>query len=162
LEVPPWIGAGYWTMARELEPLMHGDRCAEVDVVFLHAGVGTWPAAMAQYYWHRYGPNRPKLVVVEPTEAACVLESVGAGTPTHAGGWLRTIMAGLNCGMPSTLALDILKGGVDAFVAIPDVGAERAMRCLAEGDPAVIAGESGAASTGGLMAIMKDPAYAPV
>jgi len=161
-EVPAWIGAAYWTMARELEALVHGAEHAAVDVVLLHAGVGTWPAAMAQYYWDRYGARRPRLVVVEPIEAACVLESVIAGHPTQATGALRTIMAGLNCGYPSTSALEILRRGVDAFVAIPDQWAERAMRALADGEPAVIAGESGAASVAGLMAIMKDPAYRPV
>jgi diaminopropionate ammonia-lyase len=161
-EVPAWIGAAYWTMARELEPVVHAPGHPEVDVVFLHAGVGTWPAAMAQYYWDRYGDQRPKIVVVEPIEAACVLESVRAGQPTQATGTLRTIMAGLNCGFPSTAALEVLRHSVDAFVAIPDLWAEQAMRRLANGQPAVITGESGAASVAGLMAIMKEPAYRPV
>ena len=164
-EVPAWIGAAYWTTARELEPLVHGPDHAEVDVVVLHAGVGTWPAAMVQYYWHSYGDRRPKLVIVEPTEAACVLESVRAGKPTHASGSLRTIMAGLNCALPSTTALEVLRGSVDAFIAIPDVWAERAMQRLATPGPddaTVIAGESGAASVAGLMALMQDPAYGAV
>ena len=161
-EVPAWIGAAYWTMARELEPMVHGPDGVAVDVVLLHAGVGTWPAAMVQLFWHRYGARRPKLVVVEPLEAACVLDSVRTGQPTQATGSLRTIMAGLNCGFPSTTALEILRQSIDAFVAIPDHWAERAMRTLANGEPAVIAGESGAASVAGLMAIMKDPAYRPV
>jgi diaminopropionate ammonia-lyase len=161
-EVPAWIGAAYWTMARELEPAVHGDECAEVDVVLVHAGVGTWPAAMVQYYWHRYGERRPKIVVVEPRESACVLESVQAGRATQASGSLRTIMAGLNCGYPSTTALDILRQSVDAFVAISDDWAEEAMRTLADGEPSVVAGESGAASVAGLMAIIKGPAYRSV
>ena len=161
-EVPAWIAAGYWTMARELEPTVHGVGQPEVDVVLLHAGVGTWPAAMVQYYWHRYGDRRPRIVVVEPAEAACVLESVRADHPTFATGSLRTIMAGLNCGYPSTTALDILRQSVDAFIAIPDAWAERAMRRLADNEPAVVAGESGAASTAGLMALMMDPEYADV
>jgi diaminopropionate ammonia-lyase len=164
-EVPDWIGAGYWTMARELEPAVHGVDRAEVDVVLLHAGVGTWPAATVQYYWNRYGERRPKIVVVEPTEAACVLESVRAGHPTPAGGSLRTIMAGLNCGYPSTTAFDVLRRSVDAFIAIPDLWAKRAMRRLATPGPdeaMVVAGESGAASTAGLMALMRDPAYEAV
>ena len=161
-EVPSWVGAGYWTMARELEPTIHGADRPEVDVVLLHAGVGTWPAAMVQYYWHRYGDRRPKLVVVEPIEAACVLESVRAGHPTLATGSLRSIMAGLNCGYPSTTAVDVLRESVDAFIAIPDLWTERAMRRLAHNEPTVIAGESGAASLAGLMALIEDPAYVAV
>ncbi|MES1259410.1 MAG: pyridoxal-phosphate dependent enzyme, partial [Gemmatimonadota bacterium] len=161
-EVPEWIGAGYWTMARELEPTVHGAEHAEVDVVLLHAGVGTWPAAMAQYYWHKYQERRPRIVVVEPIESACVLESVRAGRPVTASGSLQTIMAGLNCGFPSTTAFEVLCQSVDAFVAVPDDWAKQAMRLLADGDPAVVAGESGAASVAGLLAIMKDPAYQAV
>jgi len=161
-EVPEWIGAGYWTMARELEPAVHGVERAEVDIVLLHAGVGTWPAAMAQYYWHRYQERRPRIVIVEPTESACVMESVRAGRPVTATGSQQTIMAGLNCGFPSTAAYEILHRSVDAFIAIPDSWAEEAMRQLAASDPAVVAGESGAASMAGLLAIMNDPAYQPV
>jgi diaminopropionate ammonia-lyase len=161
-EVPTWIEAGYWTMARELEPVVHAADQANVDIVFLHAGVGTWPAAMVQYYWNRYAHRRPRLVVVEPVEAACVLESVIAGHPTRATGSLRTIMAGLNCGFPSITAFEILCRGVDAFIAIPDLWAERAMRELANTRPGVVAGESGAASVAGLMALLQDPAYAAV
>jgi diaminopropionate ammonia-lyase len=164
-EVPAWIGAGYWTMARELEPEVHGPAYAEVDVVLLHAGVGTWPAAMVQYYWMRYGERRPKLAVVEPTEAACVLESVRAGSPIPARGSLCTMMAGLNCGFPSSTAFEVLRRSIDAFVSVPDLWAERAMCRLATpgpNEPMVVAGESGAASVAGLMAIMQDPAYEAV
>jgi diaminopropionate ammonia-lyase len=161
-DVPAWIEAGYWTMARELEPVVHTADQAEVDIVFLHAGVGTWPAAMVQYYWHRYAERRPRLVVVEPVEAACVLESVIAGHPTRATGSLRTIMAGLNCGFPSIAAFEALCRSVDAFIAIPDSWAELAMRELANTRPGVVAGESGAASVAGLMALLQDPAYEAV
>jgi diaminopropionate ammonia-lyase len=160
LEIPEWISAGYWTMARELEPSPHGSERADADLVLLHAGVGTWPAAMVAYYWHRYGQRRPKIAVIEPTEADCVLASVLAGHPAHATGSLHTIMAGLNCGFPSTAAFDILANSVDAFFTVPDRWAEHAVRRLAEpsnGDPAVVAGESGAASIAGLMALVEDP-----
>ena len=161
-EVPEWIGAGYWTMARELEPEVHGAERPQIDLVLLHAGVGTWPAAMTQYYWHRYGERRPRLVVVEPIEAACVLASAHARQVAPATGSLHTIMAGLNCGIPSTTAFDVLQHSVDAFMTIPDRWAEMAMTRLADVDPPVIAGESGAASVAGLMALMRDATYAPV
>lgn len=164
-EVSDWIEAGYWTMARELEPVLHGDARADVDVVLLHAGVGTWPAAMVQYYWHRYESRRPRILVVEPVEAACVIESVAAGHAVGATGSLRTIMAGLNCGFPSLSALDVLRDSVDGFMTIGDQWTEKAMRALAQGtdgDPVVVAGESGAASVAALLALADDPAYAPL
>lgn len=158
-EVPELIAAGYWTTARELESTIHPPGRPGVDVVMLHAGVGTWAAAMVHYYWHRYGEHRPRLVVVEPIEAACLLDSVEAGHPAPASGSLITIMAGLNCGLPSTTAFDVLRRSVDAFIAIPDVWAERAMVRLATPagtDPAIVSGESGAAGVAGLMALAQD------
>jgi diaminopropionate ammonia-lyase len=161
-DVPRWIAAGYWTSPRELEATLHPPDHPAVDVVLLHAGVGTWPAAIVEYYWHRYGERRPRIVVVEPSDAACVLESVAAGRPVHASGGMRTIMAGLNCGYPSLSALEVLRRGVDALISIPDAYAIDAMRLLADGDPSVIAGESGAASVAGLIALMHDDDYRAV
>ena len=65
-------------------------------------------------------------------------------------------MAGLNCGFPSLGAFDVLRRGVDALIAIPDHYAEDG-RCddLPRGGPAVVAGESGAASVAGLIALMR-------
>ncbi len=164
-EIPEWIAAGYWTLARELESTVFPADGPAVDLVVLHAGVGTWPAAIVSYLWHRYGVRRPRIVVVEPAEADCVLASVIAGQPTCARGSLQTIMAGLNCGWPSTIAVGAMAHGVDALIAIPDLWAERAMRrlaCPAEGDPVVVAGESGAASVAGLLALATGPSFAPV
>ena len=115
---------------------------------------------MVAYYWHRYGERRPRVAVIEPTEADCVLASVIAGHPAHTAGSLHTIMAGLNCGFPSSTAFEILSHSVDAFLTIPDRWAEEAMRRLARpsgGDPKVVSGESGAASIAGLMALLEDP-----
>ena len=164
-EIPEWIAAGYWTHARELESTVFPPGEPAVDLVMLHAGVGTWPAAMVSYLWHRYGDRRPRIAVVEPAEADCILASALAGRPTRARGSLRTMMAGLNCGWPSTTAFPIIAAGADALMAVPDHWAERAMRRLATpsgGDVAVVAGESGAASVAGLLAMTFDPALAPV
>ncbi len=61
-------------------------------------------------------------------------------------------MAGLNCGTVSLIAWPTVLAGVDAFVAIDDAAAERAMRDLATLD--VVAGETGAASLAGLRALV--------
>ncbi len=165
LEIPEWIAAGYWTHARELEATLLTPQVPQVDLVMLHAGVGTWPASIISYLWHRYGRARPRILVVEPVAADCVLASALAGEPTRARGSLQTIMAGLNCGWPSTSALEVIVRGADALMAIPDHWAESAMRRLATpqaGEPVIVAGESGAASVAGLLALHADPAYAAV
>ncbi len=165
VEIPEWIGAGYWTHAREMEPTPHAPGKAEVDVVLLHAGVGTWAAAMVQYYWHRYGAQRPRIAIVEPTRAPCVLAAVEAGEPVMVDHSRRTVMAGLDCALASTTALTVLQQSVDAFFAIDDAWTLEAMRRLAipvGHDPRVVAGESGAASVAGLLALMGHGALAPV
>jgi diaminopropionate ammonia-lyase len=60
-------------------------------------------------------------------------------------------MAGLNCGLPSPLALPVVQGTFRGLVAIDDAWAEEAMRVLAGLDLAV--GESAAAALGGLLCL---------
>lgn len=164
-EIPDWIAAGYWTHARELEDGPHRPGRPGVDLVLLHAGVGTWAAAIVAYYWHRYGAARPRLAIVEPTRAACVLAAATTGEVTPITQPGRTVMAGLDCALASTSAMAILGRSVDAFFAIDDAWSLEAMRRLATpmgSDPLVIAGESGAASIGGLLALHGHGALAPV
>lgn len=154
--IPDWIAAGYWTHARELEPSPHAAGRPEVDLVVLHAGVGTWAAAITAYYWHRYGEQRPRIAVVEPANAPCVLAAVEAGHATPVDASRRTVMAGLDCALASTNATAVLRESVDAFFTIDDAWALEAMRRLATPmghDPVVIAGESGAAGVAGLLAL---------
>jgi diaminopropionate ammonia-lyase len=164
-EIPDWIAAGYWTHARELESTLHPPEAPGVDLVLLHAGVGTWAAAITAYYWHRYGVARPRIVVVEPTTAACLLAAAPGGRPVPINASRRTIMAGLDCALASTTGLAMLHQSVDAFIAIDDRWARAAMRRLAMPrgeDPVVVAGESGAASVAGLLALEGEPGLAPV
>src|SRR5690606_36188848 len=74
-----------------------------------------------------------------------------------------TIMAGLNCGTPSTIAMEILSKGVDVFISIPDWYAKVAMMAMfySKGeDEQIISGGSGAAGLGGLMALLNEDALA--
>lgn len=154
--IPDWIAAGYWTHARELEPDPHGEGRPAVDLVVLHAGVGTWAAAITAYYWHHYGERRPRIAIVEPARAPCMLAAAEAGTATPVDASQRTVMAGLDCALASTNAVAMLRESVDAFFVIDDAWALEAMRRLATPmghDPVVIAGESGAAGIAGLLAL---------
>lgn len=163
--IPDWIAAGYWTHARELEPSPHADGRPEVDLVVLHAGVGTWAAALVAYYWHRYGEHRPRIAIVEPARAPCVLAAVEAGAATPIDASRRTVMAGLDCALASTNAVAVLRDSVDAFFVIDDAWALEAMRRLATPmghDPQVVAGESGAAAVAGLLALHGHGDLAPV
>jgi len=161
-EIPAYIMAGYFTHFQELQESIHSLPNPKVDVVFLQAGVGSWPAAAAWYYLNRYGSKRPNLVIVEPTEAAGLLASFKKGKRISPSGNYKTIMAGLNCGIPSLSAWEILKNTADAVMAIEDGFTEQAIRKLyypIDADPKVISGESGAGGLAGFIALMTDPRF---
>lgn len=162
-EIPGLIKAGYLTHFRELENSIHSLPKAEVDVVFLQAGVGSWPAAAVWYYRNRYKENAPKLILVEPRESSGILQSFKKGVRCEPDGELNSIMAGLNCGIPSLSAWEILKSGIDAAMEVEDTFAEKAMRKLyfpAAGDQQVIGGESGVGGLAGLLALATDSRFA--
>lgn len=154
--VPTWVLQGYSTLYRETEPELHSESGAKVDIVFLQAGVGAFAAAGALYYNDKYGRSAPKLVCVEPLEAAGFLDSMvyGGGTAIAARGRLETIMAGLNCGLPSRVAWPVLRDTVSVFLAIPDRYAEDAMRLFSASG--IVSGESGASGLAGLIALARD------
>ncbi len=160
-EIPTWIMQGYTTIFRELEdsPLVD-DASLAVDVMLVQAGVGGLAAAGAWQMVQRYGSLRPRLVSVEPTAADCFLESAAAGDgePHATSGALDSIMAGLDCGVPSTVAWPIIRDAFDLFLAIEDRWAIEAMRRAAR--ESLVSGESGAAGLGGLLALLGDPQLA--
>jgi diaminopropionate ammonia-lyase len=65
-----------------------------------------------------------------------------------------SIMAGLNCGLASGLALPTVAATFDAFVAVDDDRARAAVRALAVAGLDV--GETGAAALAGLAAVVED------
>jgi diaminopropionate ammonia-lyase len=128
-------------------------------VVIIQAGVGGLAAAVVQHYSTR--DVQPAVAVVEPVDADPLLESAltPEATPAPSQGGQRSIMACLNCGEVSLTAWPVLRRGVDVFFSIEDRYAEDAMRRLArprDADPRIVAGESGAAGPGGLIALMTD------
>lgn len=164
-EIPAFIMAGYLTHFMEEEKTLNVLPEAKVDLIFLQSGVGSWPAAAAWYYTHRYENKKPRLIIVEPAEAAGFLASLQAGERCSPKGTFTTMMAGLNCGIPSASAWEILKNAVDAAIAIEDNFAVEAIRELyysREEDPRIMAGESGAGGLAGFIAIMKDERFKPL
>jgi diaminopropionate ammonia-lyase len=71
----------------------------------------------------------------------------------------ETIMAGLACNTPSSLAWDLMDQGVDVFMICADAAVPGAMTALAEGaggDPVIVAGETGAAGLAALRVAAAD------
>ncbi len=155
-EVPRHIMQGYTTMAEGALEEMGGEIPTHV---FLQAGVGAMAGAVTGYLAAKYGDRMPKIVYVEPYEAACIYESLtaGDGRPHTAKGNGETIMAGLNCGSPCTVAWPILRDYGSFAVACGDETARRGMRTLAR--QGIVSGESGASAFGAFLELAGAPAY---
>jgi diaminopropionate ammonia-lyase len=128
---------------------------------FVQGGVGGLAAAVLAQLWEAYGPDRPRVIVVEPDRAACLYESARAGSPTAVHGDLDTLMAGLACGEASLLAWEVLDEGIDDFLTVTDEAAVEAMKLLAQGidgDSPLVAGESAVAGLAGLLIARQQPA----
>ena len=152
-EIPQWVAEGYETIFLEIDRELAALRRPAPDLVLVQIGVGTLASAVVRH-WRRAGcTHRPVLIGVEPTGAACALRSVEAGRPVMIEADAHSsIMAGLNCGTPSSAAWPDLQAGIDAYVAVDDEQARAAMRELAAAG--IVAGESGAAGLAGLEELM--------
>ena len=146
--VPQHIVDGYSTLFREID--------AQPDLVVVPMGVGSIAQAAVTHY--RSGPITPAVLGVEPATASCVTTSLLAGelvtVPTG-----KTVMAGLNCGTPSTLAWPVLRSGLDYAVTVSDEDALRAADDLKASG--ISSGPSGAATLAGLRAARNRLALAP-
>jgi diaminopropionate ammonia-lyase len=153
-DVPTDVMHGYGVMAAEIFRQLPA---GEVPThVFVQVGVGALAAAICASFWLEWGPRRPRFIAVEPERADCLVRSIAAGRPVVVHGDLETVMAGLACGEVSELAWAILREGTDAALAIGDEFALAAVRAFAtprDGDPVIVAGETGGAGLAALLAV---------
>lgn len=116
------------------------------DLVVVPVGVGSFAQAVVTYFKHR--DSRTRILTVEPETAACLHESLRAGsqvtTATSA-----TIMTGLECGNVSDTAWPILYQGVDASILIDDLSAHSALGRLGD-EQGIKVGPCGAATVAAL------------
>ncbi len=150
--IPTQVIEGYETIFNEVDEAIDASHLPHPDMVFVPMGVGAFMAAAVTHY--RSGEQRPVIVGVEPLDANCVQESAIAGELAHVPGPHRSIMVGLNCGMPSMIAWPRLSTGIDWYVSVDDDKARDGMRSLA--DAGVAAGETGAAALAGASAFFAD------
>lgn len=159
-EIPRDVMQGYGTIAAEvLEQSDDNDGGPPFTHVFIQGGVGGLAAGLASYLWERYAERRPTLIVVEPEQADCLLQSAVRSVASKATGTVDSVMAGLACGEASALAWKFLQPCIDAFQTVTDEEAVAAMRMLASGvgsDIPIVAGESGAAGFAGLVSLLED------
>ena len=152
-EIPRAIMEGYCTMG--LEAL---EQLPEIPThIFLQAGVGSMAGAMAGLFTAAWGKDTPVITIVEPNKADCLFRTARAddGKCHIVTGVMDTIMAGLACGEPCSLAWDVLKNCARHFISCPDIAAAQGMRLLAR--EGIVSGESGAAAFGCVAELMTDP-----
>jgi diaminopropionate ammonia-lyase len=143
-EVPGWVADGYTTIFAELAEQLPG---GVPPLVAIQIGVGALASAAARAL---AAPGRV-IVGVEPADAACALQAVRRGAVVLVGGPHRSIMAGLNCGRASRVALPDMATGIAAFCTVDDGSAEDAVRLLLR--DGLVCGETGAAGVAGLLAL---------
>jgi len=157
LDRPRDVMAGYSVMTSEIMNQLPDQLTP--SHVFVQGGCGGLAAAVCAHFWHSYGKDRPRFIVVEPDKADCIYQSSVQGRMINVNITDETIMAGLSCGKVSLLAWDIINKGTDDVLVIGDELVGPTMRLLANGesDPPVVAGESAVAGLAGLIAATRAP-----
>ena len=161
-EIPTLIMQGYTTLAQEAAEQLGDDIPTHI---FLQAGVGSMAAAIAAFFADYYREKPPIITIIEPSKADCFYQTAKANDgKLHATtGDMDTIMAGLACGEPCTIAWDILRDTAAHYVSMPDYVAAKGMRVLGSplgADGRIISGESGASTLGFAAEVLENDAYA--
>ena len=148
--VPKLTMAGYSVMMKEISEQINNQ---QISHVILQAGVGGMAAAMvagiASYLNHI-----PKIIIVEPETAACVLESIKAGKIEKIFIKEESLMGGMSCGEVSLVPWEILKNSVSHCVTVSDDYISKTVKFLANcefSDEKIIGGEC---STPGIISLV--------
>ena len=153
--IPTLTMAGYSVMMREIIDQISND---EITHIFLQAGVGGMAGAMVAGA-ARYLKNIPKIIIVEPDSAACVMESIKTGKIEKINIIRESLMGGMSCGEPSLVPWEILKNSVDNCISLPDDNIGRAMKLFANAsfsNDKIVAGENSAPGAISLIACCND------
>ena len=153
--VPTLTMAGYSVMMKEIVDQINNE---EITHIFLQAGVGGMAGAMVAGV-ARYLKNTPKMIIVEPDSAACVMESIKTGKIEKINIERESLMGGMSCGEPSLVPWEILKKSVNNCISLPDDDIGKAMKLFANasfGDDKIVAGENSAPGVISLIASCND------
>ena len=153
--VPTLTMAGYSVMMKEIVDQINNE---SITHVFLQAGVGGMAGAMVAGV-ARYLKNIPKIIVVEPDSAACVMKSIESGKIEKIQIVRESLMGGMSCGEPSLVPWKILKKSVNNCISLPDDDIGKAMKLFANasfGNDKIIAGENAAPGVISLIACCND------
>lgn len=150
-EIPGWIVQGYETLFAEIDAQLAEQGSAAPTVVAIPTGVGSLLQAALAHYRSSEAPEGTAVVSVEPEAAACIEPSLRAGhaVSVETG---TTVMSGLNCGTPSSLAWPLIKEGLDGAITISED--EDIVAAYELTDLGLTAGPCGASGFAGLRSVL--------
>ena len=148
--IPKLTMAGYSVMMKEISEQINNQ---QISHVILQAGVGGMAAAMVAGI-ARYLNHVPKIIIVEPESAACVLESIKTGKIEKIPIEKESLMGGMSCGEVSLVPWQILKNSASHCVTVSDDYISKTVKFLANcdfSDEKIIGGEC---STPGIVSLV--------
>jgi len=102
----------------------------QISHIILQAGVGGMAAAMVAGI-ARYLDHIPKVIIVEPESAACVLESIKVGKIEKISIKKESLMGGMSCDEVSLVPWEILKNSISHCVTVSDNYISKTVKLLA-------------------------------
>lgn len=154
MQAPQWIVDGYGTLFGEIDDALRELNAPGPDLVACPVGVGSLAQALVEHY-RSAGNAAPALLSVEPETAACIAQSLLAGTPVVVDTSYPSIMSGLNCGTPSELGWPALLAGLDAAISVSESDCRQAVLDLQH--LGLDVGPCGAATLAGVRATLAIP-----
>ena len=147
--VPKLTMAGYSVMIKEIS----NQTDQYITHVFLQAGVGGMAsgaiAGIAKYF-----KRIPKIIIVEPENADCVLKSIENGSLQKVNIKKESIMGGMSCGEVSLVPWKILKESVNTCTSVTDKNVDLTVAMLRNkilSDVEIVGGEC---STPGIISLI--------
>ncbi len=148
--VPKLTMAGYSVMMKEISEKINNQK---ITHVILQAGVGGMAAAMVAGI-ARYLNYIPKIIIVEPENASCVLESIKNGKIKKITIKKESLMGGMSCDEVSLVPWEILKNSVDYCVSISDDYISKTIKSLANSEFSNEKITGGECSTPGIVSLV--------
>tara|TARA_B100000989_G_scaffold89580_1_gene64804 strand:- start:1003 stop:2145 length:1143 start_codon:yes stop_codon:yes gene_type:complete len=147
--IPKLTMAGYSVMIKEIS----NQTKHYITHVFLQAGVGGMAAGMISGI-AKYFRRIPKIIVIEPEHANCVMQSIKNRSIKKINIKKQSIMGGMSCAEVSLVPWRILKNAVNNCVSVSDKYVPQTLVMLAKkkfSEKKIIAGEC---STPGIISLI--------
>ena len=149
--IPKLTMAGYSIMIKEVSFQTN----KYITHIFLQAGVGGMAAGVVAGV-ARFFKRIPKIIIIEPENAACVLKSLEKGKMTKIKIKKESIMGGMSCNEMSLVPWQILKKSANACISIKDINIPETIAMLARkklSNKKIIGGECSAPGIIGLISV---------